>query len=267
MFLDDIDNERKIDNENGKIQNGYSFYDFDADVDLQTLKSWSDKSPSFWENWLNFGLGAAFTGGPNEESKTVAPIQILKESDMQGTNKEISNRLLINYADVETLKKEYDEATTISGVNDEEKVVVLFRFATSNYYSEAVDIIELGKGFLWTDIHTKGQAYIAQESVFFDFDVIQLTFNKAGIYTVLSTVTSPIDIIDDITPPTSLNDGLTWWQILLMLLFIILLIEILWPILPFVICAIWWLICLIFNGLKWLFNKITKRKDKQNKEV
>lgn len=77
----------------------------------------------------------------------------------------------------------------------------MFRFATSDYYSEAVDIIELDSGFLWSDKHTEGQAYVATESVFFDFDIIQLTFNKEGDYTVIPVVSSPIDIINDITPP------------------------------------------------------------------
>ena len=64
LFCDDIDDTRKMNNENGVIQKGYSYYDFDADVDLQILKSWSGTSPSFWDNWLEFGLGEAFRGGP-----------------------------------------------------------------------------------------------------------------------------------------------------------------------------------------------------------
>ena len=279
LFESDIDDSRKIDNENGKIQQGYSYYDFDADVDLQTLKSWSDTSPSFWENWINFGLGAAFTGGPNEESKTVAPIQILKASDIQGTNTEIASRLLINSADVDLLKAEYNDAVTVNGVNDEEKVVVLFRFATSDYYSEGVDIMELGEGFLWSDKYTKGQAYIAQESVFFDFDIIQLTFNKDGVYTVIPVVASPIDVVSDITPPVFLDDGLEWWQIVLAVLLIILLVIILWPIMPYIVKGLWWLICLPFKLIKLLIDSISKGvkkrkekkqeklKNKENKEV
>ena len=276
LFLDDIDSSRKIDNENGKIQMGYSYYDFDADVDLQTLTSWSETSPSFWDNWVNFGLGAAFSGGPNEESKTVAPIQILKSSDLQGTNTEIASKLLINSADVNALKAEYNDAVTVNGINDEEKVVVLFRFATSDYYSQGVDIMELGEGFLWSDKYTSGQAYIAQESVFFDFDIIQLTFNQDGVYTVIPVVASPIDIVSDITPPVFLDDGLDWWQIILAILLVILLVIILWPIMPYVIKGVFWVICLPFKLLGALFKSIDKgvkkrkekkKQNKQNKEV
>lgn len=264
LFESDIDDSRKIDNEHGKIQMGYSYYDFDADVDLQTLSSWSSTSPSFWENWVNFGLGAAFTGGPEEESITVAPIQILKESDLQGTNAEISKRLLINSADVNSLKSEYDDAVTINGSSDEEKVVVLFRFATSDYYAQEVDIIELGEGFLWSDKMTSGQAYIAKESVFFDFDIIQLTFNKEGVYTVIPVVASPIDIVNDITPPVEVSDELAWWQILLAIIFLILVLWLLsvTGILPALIKLIVWIITLPFKFIGKLIKAITKKRKK-----
>lgn len=218
LFEDDIDESRKIDNKHGKIQKGYSYYDFDADVDLQTLTSWSDTKPSFWDNWLNFGLGAAFTGGPEEESKTVAPIQILKNEDISGTDSEISERLLVNYSDVARLKTFYNKAEA------EGNAVVLFRFATSDYYAEAADIIELNKGLLWSDKHTEGQVYIARESVFFDFDIIQLTFNKNGEQTIIAAVSDPIDIVNAITPPVQTSEDNNWWKTLFGVVMIVLLI-------------------------------------------
>ena len=262
LFESDIDDSRKMNNENGVIKKGYSYYDFDADVDLQTLQSWSSTSPSFWDNWLNFGLGAAFTGGPNEASKTVAPIQILKASDLTGTNAEIAERLLVNVNDVDAIKAEYNNAVTVSGTNDEEKVVVLFRFATSDYYSEAVDIIEPNAGFLWSDKHYEGEAYIAQESVFFDFDIIQLTFNKDGEYTVIPVVSSPIDIVNDITPPVNMPDEVDWWKIALALILVVLLLVLLTPVLPYIIQGIGWVVMLPVKAVKAIKNG----KNKQPKD-
>ena len=261
LLESDIDESRKMNNENGVIQKGYSYYDFDADVDLQTLQSWSSTSPSFWDNWLNFGLGAAFSGGPDEASKTVAPIQILKESDLNGTDAEIAERLLININDVPALKAEYFNAATVSGVNDEEKAVVLFRFATSDYYSEAVDIIQLDEGFLWSDKHYEGEAYIAQESVFFDFDIIQLTFNKDGEYAVIPIVSSPIDIINNITPPTSFTDETSVWKTVLALLLVILLLVLLAPILPYIIRGMVWIVTLPIKLIKAIKNGKGKMTD------
>ena len=264
LFESDIDASRKMDNESGKIQLGYSYYDFDADVDWQTLSSWSETSPSFWDNWLNFGLGVAFTGGPDEESRTVAPIQILKASDMTGTNTEIAERLLVNINDVDAIKTEYNNAITINGANDEEKVVVLFRFATSDYYSEAVDIIEPKAGFMWSDKHYEGQAYIAQESVFFDFDIIQLTFNQEGVYTVIPVVSSPIDVVNDITPPVNMPREMDWWQIILALILITFLIVLLAPVIPYILQGILWVCGQISRGFKALIGVFRKQnKDKE----
>lgn len=262
LFESDIDAYRKLDTQFGKIQNGYSYYDFDADVDLQKLSSWTDTEPSFWDNWMNWGLWDAMIGNiPKEESRTISPIYTLKEGDLNGSDAEIAERLLINYKDVQNLKNFYKDAVTINGKDDEEKVVVLFRFATSDYYSVPVEIVEQGKGFLGSDKYTRSQAYMAKESVFFDFDIIQLSFQKDGKYTVMPVVSSPIDIVNDITPPVDMPD-MEWWQILLAIILLVVLILLLWPVIPYIISGIVWVLCLPFKFIKWLF----KPKSKQNNE-
>jgi len=247
LFCEDIDESRKIDSTNGKIQMGYSYYDFDADVDTLTLSSWSENNPSFWENWINFGLGAAFKGGVNEESRTVPPIQILRSEDLIGTDSEIAERLLISITDVDRLKKDFSDAVTVDNLQDEEQVVVLFRFATSDYYSEYTDIIQLGKGLLGSDKHISGEAYIAQESVFLDFDIIQLTFNKEGDYTVIPAVSSPIDIVNDITSPINSTLETPFWQIIAGAILGLLLIILLYPLLSCIFQGIFCLLSLPFR--------------------
>ena len=269
LFASDIDESRKMDNVSGKIQMGYSYYDFDADVDLQVLNSWSSTSPSFWDNWLNFGLGAAFSGGPDEESKTVAPIYILKASDLVGKDEEIAERLLVNISDVDDIKAEYKDATTINSVSDEEKVVVLFRFATSDYYSEKVDTYIDDGGFLWADKVVEDESYIAQESVFFNFDIIQLTFHRDGVYTVIPVVSSPIDIVNPITPPANNRED-AWWKILIALLILILLVYLLWPVLPYIIklvvAAIKWVVKIIVFPFKMIGKAFKKARDKPKEQ-
>lgn len=263
LFADDIDDYRKMDTEFGKIQKGYSYYDFDADVDLQKLASWKSGNPSFWDNWLNWGLWNSLFGNiPKEDSKTLSPIYTLKESDLTGSNSEIADRLMINANDVGELKNFYRDAVTVSGNNDEEKVVVLFRFATSDYYSAPVDIIKIKTGIFGSDKHTKGEAYRAWESVFFDFDIIQLTFNKDGAYKVIPVVSSPIDIVDAITPPVQF-DELEWWKILLAIVLLILLIIIFTPLLPYIIKGVIWLISLPIKAVKKIAKSIEKRKEKK----
>ena len=221
LFADDIDDYRKVDTNYGKIQQGYSYYDFDADLDLQHLSSWQETDPDFWDNIRNWGLWDTIFGDiPEEESRIVAPIEIIEEDDLKGTSEEVSERLLINSGDVQSLRDYYTEAVTVdpSISNDEEKVVVLFHFATTDYYSAPVEIWELGTGFLGGDTKISGQAYRAWESVFFDFDVIQLTFNNDGEYHVIPAVSSPIDIVNPITPPVDMDDDIPWWAYVLVVL-------------------------------------------------
>lgn len=257
LFTDDIDGYRKLDTEYGKIQQGYSYYDFDADVDLQKLTSWQEGNPSFWENWTNWGLLETLFGKiPEEESREVSPIYVLKEKDLTGTDAEIADRLLINEKDVQALKDYRAQA------KENECTVVLFRFACSDYYSAAIDIMELGKGFLGSDKKISGQAYRAWESVYLDFDIIQLTFNKDGVYKVIPVVANPIDIVNAITPPVQFPDEIAWWQIVLGVIFLILLFILLFPILPYIIKGVVWLVCLPFKAI----NKLWKNSEERRKE-
>ena len=260
LFEADIDESRKMDNESGKIQMGYSCYDFDADLDTQVLSSWSENDASFWETWQNFGLGSAFTGGPDEASRVVAPIQILQADDLDGNNETISERLLVNMQDVDSIRETYTEATE----NDE--VVVLFRFATSDYFSQAAVIIEPDAGFLGADKKYENQAYIASESVFFDFDIIQLTFNKEGVYTVIPVVADPIDAIAGITPPVDLPGELEWYQIVVALILLVLLILLLAPLWPYILQAILWVYDYIAKGVRAVARLIRKRKNNRDKD-
>lgn len=268
LFADDIDDYRKMDNAQGKIRQGYSYYDFDADVDLQKLTSWQEGNPSFWENWITWGLWDTIFGNiPEEESRTVSPIYTVKAEDLKGSDEEISERLLINANDVSALKSYYNEAVTVSGIDDEEKQVVLFRFATSDYYSAAVDIMELGKGAFGQDKHTSGQAYRAWESVFLDFDIIQLTFNRDGVYKVIPVVSSPMDIVNAITPPVQMPSEYEWWKILLAVLIVVLLVIILLPVLPWIVKGLFWLIALPFKAIAALLKRVQeKKKEKKRKE-
>lgn len=265
LFTDDIDDYRKMDTEYGKIQKGYSYYDFDADVDLQKLSSWNEGNPSFWDNWINWGLWDAMFGKvPQEESRTIPPIYTLKASDLVGSDNDIAERLLINAADVKELRNYYNDAVTVNGKDDEKKMVVLFRFATSDYYSAEVDIMELGKGFLGSDKYTRGQSYRAWESVYFDFDIIQLTFYKDGNYKIIPVVSSPIDIVNGITSPVQFGEP-DWWKIIVGILLLILLVIVLWPIMPYIVKAIIWVLLLPVKAVKSLINSVKKRKENKEK--
>ena len=270
LFESDIDEERKTDSEQGKIQQGYSYYDFDADTDLQKLVSWSDGDPSFWENWNEFGFWDTLFGNiPSETGREISPIQVLKESDLSGTEAEVSQRLLVNINDIQDIKTAYEDAVTVNPLNpdDEECYLVLFRFAASDYYSAPVNIFK--KAFSSTGWNQyMGEAYVFHESVFFDFDVIDLTFNKDGVYTVIPVVSDPIDIVNDGTPPTDMgNGGLNILALIALILILIVVLVVLMPVLPYIAKGIVWLACLPFKAIaklcKGISNSAKKRKERK----
>lgn len=106
-------------------------------------------------------------------------------------------------SDVERLRAAYET---------EDEVLVLFRFATSDYYAEEADLIDYSQSSFGNARIRQGEAYIAQESVFLNFDVIQLTFNDSGDMTIIPVVANPIDIIDPITPPPDFSNE-EYWQL------------------------------------------------------
>lgn len=233
LFEDDIDENRKMDNERGKIQKGYSYYDFDADLDLLEWQGWGDKDKSFWDKYWNWWYKY-----PEEEGKTISPIQVLEKDSplMKLSNTELTDELFINYADVAEFRKEYNDAVTVSGKDDEEKVLVLFRFAVTDYYSGAANLAEhktVGKNSFIT-----GQAYVAKETVFFDFDIIQLSFLKGEDWTIIPCVSSPIDIVNAITPPTHIPDDIPWWQIVLAVVLFVLVVVVVYKLLKSVLSLI-----------------------------
>lgn len=226
LFEDDIDENRKMDNERGKIQKGYSYYDFDAELDLQEWQNWSDKDHAFWENNKMYGFWNALFGKiPEDRGETISPIQVIEKDSplMKLSDTELTDELFINYADVAELRKEYNDAVTVDGKDDEEKVLVLFRFAVTDYYAEKVEIYEGNSQNPSSAI--KNQAYIAQESVFFDFDIIQLSFLKGEDWTIIPCVSSPIDIVNAVTTPF-VPENIPWWQIVLAVVLFVLVVVV-----------------------------------------
>ena len=203
LFENDIDSYRKIDNKYGKVQKGYSYYEFDADTDIFDINDWNPEDKTFRENSKMYGfLDALFGKTPSngQNYKDVQPIKMLEEKDMSLPNWQVSDNLLISFNQVDDLKDRYNEAKK----NDE--TVFLFRFASTDYYAEDIDVYCND----WLQGRYSDLAYRAWQSVFFDFDIIQLTFSLNGAKTVIPVVADPIDIVPPATPSFSF-DSITAW--------------------------------------------------------
>lgn len=161
------------------------------------------------------------------------------------------------------------------------ETVYLFRYKQSEYFA-----VELVQGKYKTGLHTemigdKNQlvygryftdtntnAYLMQQWVQLDFDIIDLTFTKNGVDTVIPVIMSPMDIAADGTPPLiTTKDGLSWWQILLG---IIALIVIIWLLVKFALLIVYGIgkvVALPFKAIGKLFKSGKERRRRRKDAI
>lgn len=281
LFTDSVDESRvPLFNElEAGRKNGYYVHDFDVDVDLHQMPSYNTTNPDFLQKVRDFGfLKTIWNDLPvlDDSYNNVSPIYQVSDVDLQGTDAEVSTQLLIRADDVPKFKTYY------SAEKNAGREVFIFRYATTDYFSGNISIN--GNPGVWDD-----QAYMTQETVFLDFDIIQLTFNKAGEYTVIPVVNNPIDAVADLTPPAyipeppsinnilhKIGDGIAdlfgvnmpeWLRItiavvvgIILLVIIILLLPLLLPLFRAIFKGIWWFITLPVRAIKYMAKKTRERK-------
>lgn len=226
---------------------------FDPSVDSGRIRGYNDQTvdlgdtfdlvgyqsgpAGWWDKLCDYGFSWPKT---HETLKDVQPIYTLTQADLSGTDAEVAARLLVNKDDVPELRSYYASAGN--------KRVILFRFASTDYYSAPAYRSGYEGHIDSTD------TYVAQMTVFLDFDIIDLTFNKDGSYTVIPAVSDPINVINGIDPPAV---EFNWFKALLSLLLLVALILLLVPVLPAVIR---FFVDLVRIPLSWFRKEATQRK-------
>ena len=229
----------------------HKLVDFDAG-DTFDMLNYTDSN----SGWRRFFAGLfGLTPRDLDESYTgISPIRIVTDEDMG--NADMARTLLINGNETEL--NEFKDFCNNARENNE--TVVLFRFAQTDY--ECLPVMCYNP---FTGRNLSGDygndTYVVQESVFLNFDIIELTFNKDGEYTVIPVVNSPVDIYNDITLP---KQATGWWKTLLMYVLIILPLLFLTAtgILPLILKATVNVILLPFKAIGLLIRGIRKRKGK-----
>ncbi len=160
---------------------------------------WSATTKNLWQTIF---------GGYDVETiyDSVKAIITLSDTDLNGTDEEISKRLYVSQGDIKSIKTEYSKAVARN------ERLVLFRFGESDYYSipcvesycsksdETPDKKLVRDCYdRWIDVNYT--AYISQETVYLDFDIISLWFTADGVETEIPVVHTPTDIISGLTPP------------------------------------------------------------------
>ncbi len=193
-----------------------------------------------------------------------------KDFDLSGSDADIAERLKIGIGDVPGLKAECAKAERLG------ERLVLLRYGESTYYSipcvesycssSEDDIDEtLVKDSLVKWSRDEFSAYIAQETVYLDFDIISLWFKAdGGAETEVPVVMSPQDVISPLDTPLDENyhNG-QWkdaWTIILAVLLLILLVALLWPVMPYIVKAVVWVVLLPFRLIKMIVDACKKPK-------
>ena len=146
----------------------------------------------------------------------------------------------------------------------------MFRYYQSVYTHNEVATFTRGTdgalitGFDYDFVDTN--AYFMQMWVQLDFDIIDVTFTKDNVDTVIPVVMSPVDLAaDGDTTLFPTDDNNDWWKIVLAVLAVILLCILLAPILPYIIQFIVWLVLLPFKAIGALFKGIGKAANKRKR--
>ena len=193
LFEDDIDENRKIDNEHGKIQKGFSYYEIDANDKFDMLSY--DEAHSFWDKLFDYGIFSKDT--TDDTYKALTPIYAVTAADLQKDADALSSSLLIDKTDVADFKA-YAVAAEAKG-----QTTHLFRFAQTDYFAATGRTTTGKRDAVYGYAGKPNSAMWARQTVFFDFTVISLTFSKDGVYKVIPAVSSPIDVINDVTGSTN----------------------------------------------------------------
>lgn len=210
-------------------------------------------------NWLDKFLNFGFDWSRlDEDHPGVTPIYELKQSDLLGSDVDVAYNLLVNVSDVSILKSAYASAFA------QNKKIILFRFADTQYFSSPVGVVK--KKFFTSNDVDYNSTYIASETIFLDFDVLHLTFNNDGVQRVISAVSSPIDIISDITAPivsdsTSLLDWLKQVGKYIFIAILVLIVLVFFG--PYLLRFVVWVISLPFKLIGAIYNSFKTKEHKR----
>ncbi len=243
------------------------------------------------------------TGVKHENSYTMSAIQKVTADDitMASSVKGFCDTYYIDESDYDVFR------AFVKSAESKAETTYLFRYHQAEYVSNEATEYERIKDWAliggdfgnYKAVDTN--AYFAQEWIQLDFDIIDLTFTKNDVKTVIPVVMSPIDIAADVTPPPNAKpDEKNWWGLfldalcrgewwavtitvivgLIVLAVLIKLLSLFFPLfatiwrgikkgLKWALSGLWWLIKQPFIAIKKLAVKLkaraTERKERKKK--
>lgn len=216
LFVDSIDEDRIQYLANPADKRGYVIREIDAGEERNLIQI---KDNSWWYE---------FWHGIETENVPFSPIVDLTEDKAKILAMDanlFASTYLIGSQDKDQVFAD------VKAMLEEGEHPILFRFAVTDYYASTARFDTAGDDTWQGEIAMSDpDGYVAQQTVFLNFDIIYLTFRKDGTEKVIGVVASPIDIINGLDPPDDLDvpkTGCNWWAAIA---YIILAILIVWAI-------------------------------------
>ncbi len=236
----------------------------DEEYELKDLTLSSDP----WRWWL----GQDITQIDCEKYSTVNAIQKVTADDftLYSDKGVFCEKFFVDESDYNDFKS-YVKAAT-----GRKETTYLFRYHLSEYVSneateyERTSTYYIFQGNVGTYKTVDTNAYFAQMWIQLDFDIIDLTFTKDNVDTIISVIMSPMDIAADATPPVSTQTDkkpLAWWQILLGAIALIVIIVLLIKFAPWLIYGLGKVIEMPFKAIfKACSSGRERRREKREKK-
>ena len=167
LFTNDVDEGRTYGTQE------LTFY-ADEPFDMTSFNSQADGWEKFVLSWQQFFGGKPWDWG--EDVSDIEPIKYVTDEDFSGTDTVNADNLFVNEVDYGAFKTFYD-------TQHEKNDVFLLRFAVTDYYANLQEVSLSDK---LIQISDRTSTYMARETVFLNFDIIELTFKlEDGTETVL----------------------------------------------------------------------------------
>ena len=224
LFLDELDSDRQE--------------KFDADGDHHIVQEF-DADAEIEDFHVSAGILDAIFGDGVSSVEGILPIEVISSlSEINGLSEEgFEEKYFVEndggstgnvLSDVKKILNHKDS----NGNND--MCVVLFRFAVTDYYSSPAYFNDTDAFYGADGSKSLGSVngYVAQETVFLNFDVISLSFKTAdegNKLKVIPVVADPIDVIPSLVPP-AVNEELEWLELIVRLNLLIILFVFVMPI-------------------------------------
>lgn len=274
----------------GELVNGRYSKDLFASVDnaFTDINIQADETYSLTSEVISKNFWEKLFGGSHVEQievfDNIKAIEAVDYNDIANLESvQVCKKYYVDDADY----KEFKEFCQTSKRKDE--TVYLFRYKQSEYFSAEVYegtwkekwVLNAGgaiiaPGYVYSYENDDTNAFLMQQWVQLDFDIIDLTFTKDGVETVIPVIMSPMDIVaDGDHPVVTTPEPKDWWKIILGLIAFIVILILLLKFCPAVIFVIGKILILPFKALGALFKAISnsikrrkeRRREKQEKEI